>query len=166
MGFGDSSLFLKIAFILLIVAFIIQILGVALPYWYELDAGVVETNAGLFKICSEVGSTKVCRNVKNPVDWWAATQAFEIIGLLIIIGALILAIVIIFVKSDMKILKLILWILCFCAFGFIIIGCIIFGAEYGNLYDDGLSGAFAICIINSVVCLVAGVLALLDWKSA
>ena len=47
-------------------------------------------------------------------DWLEASQAFAIIGFLVLIVALVLTIVVIFLK-DMKVLKLIAWILCFVA---------------------------------------------------
>ncbi|KAL4229493.1 hypothetical protein ACF0H5_012533 [Mactra antiquata] len=162
MGFGDASIFLKVVLILLIVAFVIQILGVALPYWYAEDFGSASYNGGLFRSCNEVLNKKKCSSIKNPADWFAATQAFELIGLFLIIGALVLTIVVVFVKNDMKILKLVAWILSFCAFGFIIIGIIIYGAEATHLLKE-YSGAFAITIIAGLVCLAAGVLGLLDW---
>lgn len=162
MGFGSSSLFLKIGFILLIVALVIQILGVALPYWYSYEYGNQKTYGGLWRGCSEQGSFKLCYDFDNPADWLAATEAFEIIGLLLIVGALVICVVVIFIKDE-KILKLICAIISFCAFGFIIIGIIIFGAEVPNPYDDHLSGAFAITIIAGIVSLAAGILVLLDW---
>lgn len=162
MGFSDATLFLKIGFILLIVAFIIQLLGLALPYWYAKDYGAADYYGGLWKGCYEVANTKRCSTWKNVTDWWATVQAFQLIGFFLIIGALVLCIITLFVKSDMKILKLVSWILCFCACGFIIIGIIIYGAEADGYFAD-YSGAFAITIIAGIVCLAAGVLCLLDW---
>ena len=49
MGFGNASLLLKINFILLILAVIIQILGLALPYWIDIDAS--DANSGLWQSC-------------------------------------------------------------------------------------------------------------------
>lgn len=160
MGFGQASLFLKICFILIIVALIIQILGVALPYWYDVDNDRGSSYGGLWKDCWEIGNSKDCSNIKNEADWLAATQAFEIIGLLILVAALVCCIIVIFIKNDLKILKLINWILCFCACGFIIIGIIIYGAESPT---SDFSGAFAITIIAGIIALVAGILGLLDW---
>ncbi|XP_052806415.1 uncharacterized protein LOC128235650 [Mya arenaria] len=140
MGFGNSSLFLKITFVLLVVAFVIQLLALAIPYWFSAD------NSG------------VCVHFSG---WWEATQAFEVIGILLIIAALILVIVVIFVK-DMKVLKLIAFILSFCACGCILLGVIIWGAEAFYPYDE-YSGSFALAIICSIVMLVAGILGLLDW---
>ncbi|WAR05154.1 hypothetical protein MAR_020523 [Mya arenaria] len=106
MGFGNSSLFLKITFVLLIVAFVIQLLALAIPYWFSADNSGVETYGSLFRGCSKVNansnSYKSCGKFKNLTSWWEATQAFEVIGILLIIAALILVIVVIFVK-DMKV---------------------------------------------------------------
>ncbi|XP_060591210.1 uncharacterized protein LOC132746150 [Ruditapes philippinarum] len=165
MGFGQASIMLKVGFILIIVALVIQILAVALPYWYSKEvANNYDVYGGLFRGCAEAGNTKACNNVKNPTDWWAATQAFEIIGLLILVAALILCIIVLFVK-DMKILKMVNFILCFCSCGFIIIGVIIYGAESEGWLAE-YSGAFALAIIAGIVALVAGVLCLLDWMKA
>ncbi|KAH3703209.1 uncharacterized protein LOC127859340 isoform X3 [Dreissena polymorpha] len=164
MGFSDSSLFLKIAFILLIAAFIIQVLALAIPYWFSLDAGNYETYGSLFRICSESPGYKLCVNVENATSWWEATQAFEVIGILLIIAALILTIVVVFVKSDMKILKLVAWILSFCACGFIIVGIIIYGAKSYLVFAE-YSGAFALAIIAGIIMAVAGILGLMDWMN-
>ncbi|XP_045208450.2 uncharacterized protein LOC123560299 [Mercenaria mercenaria] len=164
MGFSDATLFLKIGFVLLIVALILQLLGIALPFWYSKDYGNYESYGGLFRGCHESSSsnTKICATWKNVTDWWAAVQAFMLIGFFLIIGALVLSIIAVFIKSDMKILKLICWILCFCACGFIIIGIIIYGAEASSVYAE-YSGAFAVAIIAGIICLAAGILVLLDW---
>ncbi|XP_060591209.1 uncharacterized protein LOC132746149 [Ruditapes philippinarum] len=164
MGFGEASLFAKIGFVLLIIAFILQLLGIALPYWYSVDKDSYDAYGGLFRGCFEIASSnkKTCDRMKNVADYWAATQAFELIGFFLVVGALILSIIVLFIKSDMKILKLICWILCFCACGFIIVGIIIYGAEAEGIYAE-FSGAFAITIIAGIISLAAGVLWLLDW---
>jgi len=75
MGFGDSSLFLKISFILLIIGLIIQILGVALPYWYSVDIGNNDFYGGIFRACSEYnnGNSVLCGNYQNPTGKSALT---------------------------------------------------------------------------------------------
>ena len=50
MGFANASLLLKINFILLILTVIIQILGLALPYWIDIDSS--DSNSGLWQSCS------------------------------------------------------------------------------------------------------------------
>lgn len=68
MGFGDSSLFLKISFGLLIFALILQILGVALPYWYSISSGNTDYYGGLWRSCVEndASNYKLCGDVTNP----------------------------------------------------------------------------------------------------
>ncbi|XP_053372722.1 uncharacterized protein LOC123561541 [Mercenaria mercenaria] len=163
MGFGQSSMLLKVGFILIIVALVIQILGVALPYWYQKEnSSGTSVNGGLWKYCSETLNVKKCIDMENAADWIEACRAFQIIGLLILVASLVLCIIVLFIKNDMKVLKLINWILCFCACGFIIIGIIIYGAEASGVFEE-YSGAFAITIISGIVALVAGVVCLLDW---
>lgn len=61
MGFGSSSLFAKIGFILIIVALVIQILGMAIPFWYELSY----YHTGIFRGCAEIFSTTICAEIRN-----------------------------------------------------------------------------------------------------
>ncbi|XP_052252646.1 uncharacterized protein LOC127859340 isoform X2 [Dreissena polymorpha] len=165
MSFSDSSCFLKITFILLIKAFISQVLALAIPYWFSMDAGITKFHGSLFRICYGVkGGYKDCFDVNDAPSWWEATQAFEVIGILLIIAALILTIVVVFVKSDMKILKLVAWILSFCACGFIIVGIIIYGAKSYLVFAE-YSGAFALAIIAGIIMAVAGILGLMDWMN-
>jgi len=67
MGWGDSALFMKISLILLIVTLIIQILGVALPYWYSLSVNNGDFYGGLWRNCGENDATnyKACSSPTN-----------------------------------------------------------------------------------------------------
>ena len=67
MGFGDASIHLKVAFVLIIVGVLVQILALALPYWYSKDySNNTSYNGGLFRGCAEWGNTKRCSNINNP----------------------------------------------------------------------------------------------------
>lgn len=77
MGFSEATIFLKVGFILLIVAFILQLLGIALPYWYSIDSNGASAYGGLWKGCSEVANIKACASWKNVTGLWAV-QLYEI----------------------------------------------------------------------------------------
>ena len=62
MGFGESSILLKINFILLIVTFLIHILGLALPHWVVVDTSALDLNFGLWQSCSNGN----CIDISNP----------------------------------------------------------------------------------------------------
>ena len=51
MGFGKSSLFLKINLVVLIFAVIIDLIGLAIPYWVAVDTNTIEYNYGLWQLC-------------------------------------------------------------------------------------------------------------------
>jgi hypothetical protein len=78
MGFGQASIMLKVGFILIIVALVIQILAVALPYWYSKEvASNYDVYGGLFRGCAEAGNTKACNNVKNPTGTFILLASFN-----------------------------------------------------------------------------------------
>ena len=69
MGFGSVSLLMKINFVLIIIAVVIQILGLALPYWLDFDVADAHPelrqgniHSGLWQIC--VGGN--CISINNP----------------------------------------------------------------------------------------------------
>ena len=71
MGFGSVSLLMKINFVLIIIAVVIQILGLALPYWLDYDVGDtrfgprqgnIHVHSGLWQTC--FGGN--CISINNP----------------------------------------------------------------------------------------------------
>ena len=51
MGFGESSLFLKINLVVLIFAVILDLIGLAIPYWVAVDTNTIDYNYGLWQLC-------------------------------------------------------------------------------------------------------------------
>ena len=65
MGFGNSTLFLKINLVLLIITVILDLLGLALPYWVSYDN--IDTNWGLWQYCPWNSSCRSYSSVRGRV---------------------------------------------------------------------------------------------------
>ena len=60
-------MFLKVNFILLIVAFIIQLLALAIPYWYSTEILGTDYHGSLFRTCAKNSNANynACGNIKS-----------------------------------------------------------------------------------------------------
>ena len=54
------------AFILTIVALVVDLIGFAAPYWFYAKIGSDKSYGGLWKVCGTSGSTTICVNYSNP----------------------------------------------------------------------------------------------------
>ncbi|OWF56761.1 uncharacterized protein LOC110459277 [Mizuhopecten yessoensis] len=170
MGFSDSSALLKIALILLPLALILHIVGIATPNWssYSASSGAVSTSLsyGLWKLCVEVNGVSECANYPNVQDWVKACQAFGIIGVLAVAGAAILEVLctIVLSKATHKVAFIAAAITAFVGAASIILSAIIWSAkvtEFGNTELD-LSWSFGLSITGGVLAGIGGILVALD----
>ncbi|XP_060591202.1 uncharacterized protein LOC132746142 [Ruditapes philippinarum] len=162
MGYRQISALFRTGIIFLSVSLVIQLLVITLPYWYFKEfSESVSVNGGLLFACAKIGHNKQCGTIENPQDWYARTRDIELIAFLMLVTALIICMIFLFVR-DMKILKLVNWILCFSSCGFIIIGVTIYKTKSRDYLSD-ISSAFTLAIISGIAALVAGVVCLMDW---
>ncbi|XP_052212219.1 uncharacterized protein LOC127831284 [Dreissena polymorpha] len=96
----------------------------------------------------------------KDTSWLKATQAFEVLGFIAAVVALILIILYIFVPATIgKRIVFILSILaCFAAAGCILLGIIIFG----SVIQYNLSWSFALCCIAGIIFAISGLLLVVD----
>jgi len=147
MGFNEATLFVKVSVILLPIAFLLDLIGIATSYWVSWPAYGYNYHSGLW-------------DFYNEPSWLEATQAFEVLGFIAGLAALVLIILYIFVPatSGKRIVFILTLVMCFAAAGCIILGIVIYGSKSSHL-----SWSFALCTIAGIIFGVAGVLLLLDF---
>lgn len=71
-----------VGFLLCAIAAVASIVSTAIPYWLYKGSSQASEYQGLWRGCIEVASVKTCSNNENVPDWWKATQAMMILGIL------------------------------------------------------------------------------------
>ncbi|XP_045181190.1 uncharacterized protein LOC123540326 isoform X4 [Mercenaria mercenaria] len=170
MALDSAPILLKVALVLLSIGFIIDIIGFATPYWQAYDGRDIfghhsEVNSGLWRTCwtrysrLTQDTREACGKTTGP-SWFEATQAFETLGFIAAIVALVLIVLYIFVPqtSGKRIVFILGMVACFAAAGCIILGIII----YGSKVETNLSWSFALCTIAGIIFGVSGILLIVD----
>ncbi|XP_053382970.1 uncharacterized protein LOC123540326 isoform X7 [Mercenaria mercenaria] len=144
MGFNETPLLVKVSFIMTSVGFLFHLIGFASEYWQKYG----RFHSGLWP------------NSSNLPSWFEATQAFETLGFIAAIVALVLIVLYIFVPqtSGKRIVFILGMVACFAAAGCIILGIII----YGSKVETNLSWSFALCTIAGIIFGVSGILLIVD----
>ncbi|XP_052761373.1 uncharacterized protein LOC128204072 isoform X5 [Mya arenaria] len=156
-GFNTASTMIKVVFILSILGVILQLVGFATPYWNNYPS----SHRGLWKACHETFHGSQCGSYYGEPGWLKATQAFETLGFIAAVAALILIVLYVFVPatSGKRIVFILSMVACFIAAGCILLGIII----YGTKMDYNLSWSFALCCIAGIIFAVAGLLLAIDF---
>lgn len=162
MGILDGvSKFTIVSTILTAVAFLFQIIGFASPYWTKVGDNFHE---GLWYRCIHFRTTSSgCGTIKYKPGWFEATQAFETLGFLALLAALVMILVKRFVMKESMIPVIIRLALQIGAGGCILLGVIIYGSKQGS--SDYYGFAFILCIIAAIISLVSGVFTVLDLRA-
>lgn len=164
MGFNTSSIFIKVAFVCVLLATLLFIIGFATVSWMVYDQyHTYDTyDYGLWRV-KHCGRRNSCSNYGTPTqDWMRATQAFECMGLISLAVAVIITVLFVFVDKMRKRSPLIaIIIFCFVAVACMIIGFIIFGTKLSSA-DVGWS--MGVAIAGCILTFVAGVMCVIDLK--
>lgn len=165
-GFNNASLFAKISFFVELVGFLFHMVAFYTNSWTVYTFMpmpphdfYVTRYIGLWKTCSANYAKYDCRYFESLASWFEAVQAFETLGFIAGIVALILIILYVFVPatSGKKIVSILSMLAAFAAAGCIILGIIIYGAK-----SHDLSWSFALCTIGGVLFGIAGLLLAID----
>ncbi|XP_052761368.1 uncharacterized protein LOC128204072 isoform X1 [Mya arenaria] len=160
-----DSLFVQISFGLVGIANWCHVIGFFSQFWHfgplvtsEISGFVIRGYSGLWKGCEETGT--LCFRPDGG-SWLKATQAFETLGFIAAVAALILIVLYVFVPatSGKRIVFILSMVACFIAAGCILLGIII----YGTKMDYNLSWSFALCCIAGIIFAVAGLLLAIDF---
>ncbi|OWF52974.1 uncharacterized protein LOC110447021 [Mizuhopecten yessoensis] len=167
-GVKSASLFGKLAFFMLAVALLFVYIAFATTGWGENDTG---KHWGLWRICGNNVYSPGCTQVDGwAVDWYAAVQALAIFGFVGINVAFLLVCLLLFTSQcgGNKEVSMGAAIVCIVTGALLLIGCIVFGAEFDDLFIDKnlvkhkLSYSFGLAIVASLLEIVSGVLLLLE----
>lgn len=138
-------------------ALLLNIVGVAIPYWWVIGS----TNNGLFRSCVDLGGTTVCAEtlLDDFFDWWKATQAMMILSILAMGAGMVLALLFASLLKEKQIVALGAAFMMFAGTGLGLIGIIIFGAKTLELYDttEPLHAGFGLCIVAAILALPAAI---------
>lgn len=152
----------KVIIVVFTLGMVLFVTGFATDYWSDDDV----THRGLWRrctlgVCTEGGFTDVFNVFKDDnLSWFEATQAFETLGFIAAVAALVLIVLYIFVPatSGKRIVFILCMLACFAAAGCIILGIIIYGAKV----KDNLSWSYALCTIAGIIFGVSGILLIVD----
>jgi hypothetical protein len=137
-------------------AFVFYVLAFATVGWETTNYQWI----GLWMTCTSIN------HVYGSFDWFHATQAMITIGLIFLIAAVFCIILYMFVHSLMiskNILLIVFTAVSFAAVLFMLIGFIIFGAKHDR---GGLNWSYAFSVIGAILCLAAGILAVVQMKKS
>lgn len=142
-------------FVILCCAIVLYLIGFVTHGWSFKG----NDREGLWESCK-------CTRLNDPDDWHIAVQAMIGIGLIGMLIAFILIAIYMCVHTVSKNSTIIALVcVCFIAAIFMIIGFIIYAVEKTKL-DFTLSWSFAISIISSILCIVAGIVSVVQLRSA
>ncbi|XP_060569337.1 uncharacterized protein LOC132727774 [Ruditapes philippinarum] len=171
MGFNTTSVWIKVAFICLLLALVLFVIGFATISWmtsYNYALGLWKTKSCYNTIrhydgrCRTSSITSAWLKLAGWEDWFRATQAFECIGLICLGMALLIMFLFVFVDSMKKRSPLLAVIFfCFGAVLAMVIGFLILGLKLDHL-DIGWSMGLAIA--GCILTFVAGVMSVIDLK--
>lgn len=142
-------------FVLLCIAVVLFVVGFVTEGWAFSNS----YREGLWESCQ-------CNRIGRNTDWFHAVQAMVSIGLIMLLVAFLLIAIYMCVHTVSK-NSTIIALVCFCflAVLFMVIGFTIYGVK---MVDQGftLSWSYAVTVLSSVLCLVAGTLAIVQMRSA
>lgn len=141
-------------FVCLAVATVLYVIGFATMDWAFDEAN--NSRIGLWETCrTDVHS--------QTQDWFHAVQALITIGLVGLVLCIILAIIYLCVHTVSKNSTIIaLVIFCFLSVVFMVVGFVIFGIHM----ESAVNWSFAISVVASVFCLIAGILAIVQLRKS
>lgn len=148
------SVYFKVAFALITVGLVFELIGFASPYWVSYD--YYDTNFGLWQHCSD--TNRVYRNNDRCVEFGAntaikAARAFSAIALILFVILVILLLVYWCQcpRSDLILASIII--------SFITAACVFIGIIcFVSSYNSSLSWAFYLCVIAGILAIVGGIL--------
>lgn len=149
----DTPLFLKISCVLIIAAFVINLVAFSAPYWFEFDT----YHEGLWSICSGTDCTDY--TLDNLSRWFEATRTFAVFGFLGSLTTIVLLVLYIFVeKLSLYFIYIAAVVSCFVTAGFIFLSVLIYAA-----FLDNLSWNWAFCVVSFLLYAVGGVLLIINF---
>ncbi|XP_052687233.1 uncharacterized protein LOC128166221 [Crassostrea angulata] len=165
----EASKILLTGFVLIICAFICQLIGLASPYWISFENLGMKEHIGLWKFCAKVKSLDKdeCAHHDWEIipDWLKAVRATSSLGFLTLLVALEMTILKLFFLKDMKPALFAAIGTAFMGALFILISLAVFVAKTADLISH--SGykyhfAFVFCILAMLAAVGSGSVMVVD----
>ncbi|XP_062584165.1 uncharacterized protein LOC134250907 [Saccostrea cucullata] len=169
---GGNSIFFVLGCLFLLTALILDVIGVAAPYWIYGEISGLKLYAGLWKECvtSDINGQKKSGCIKygddiDVPDWLKAVQAFGLLGIFTLTFALISAILRIRFK-DRSLVLIVAIILSFISAVCTIVSIAVYAGKYPELRNDRsfvkFSFAFAFCAVSIVLSAIGGICMIIE----
>jgi heme/copper-type cytochrome/quinol oxidase subunit 4 len=146
-------------FVVLCCAIVLFVIGFITHGWSFKRGSSSTTRSGLWESCT-------CSPLGQRENWFHAVQAMMSIGLICLLIAFLLIAIYMCVHTVSKNSTIIALVcVCFISAIFMIVGFIIFAVEKLRL-EETLSWSFAITVLSSILCVIAGIISVIQLKSA
>lgn len=166
----EASKLLLTGLVLIICAFICQLIGLASPYWVSYEILGIKVHTGLWKTCTKVKLLDIdeCADYDSEItpDWLKAVRATSILGFVSLLVALVVTILKLFFLKNMKPALFAVIGTAFIGALFILISIAVYSSKIG---DFGLSQitydyhfAFVFCIMAMLAAVAAGSVMVVD----
>lgn len=140
-------------------AFVLGIVGMAIPYWIYASANGKFQSEGLWQLCGSTSSGgSVCISFPVVPSWVAAVRAMSILGFLFIGGAGCCAFLKLFVMKNQASFAKLAGICALASGVFFLIGAIVYGVKINDTVGpNNLFAGFGLVIVAGIIALVSGV---------
>ncbi|XP_061188435.1 uncharacterized protein LOC133196582 [Saccostrea echinata] len=164
MSFRGNSKFFVFGFLFLFIALILDVIGVATPYWFYAEKNGVKIYGGLWKSCLDISGSEEskCNKYEDVPDWLKAVRGFGFLGILVSTLALTSASLKICLKDRVSLL-IIAIILSFISALCSVVSIAVFARKYPNLViemirnDLNFNFSFIFCALFIVLSAFAGI---------
>nr|XP_034319326.1 uncharacterized protein LOC105334350 [Crassostrea gigas] len=162
MACGGNSCYFGFGLSLLILGFVIDVIGVASPYWILGEAGGKKAYMGLWQMCSSVTG---CIDFAEVPDWIKAVRGFGILGIIFLLIAVLSAFFRICLKERAWVLVFAI-VLSFMAAICNVISVSVFGEKFHEIVKDSsiftFHFAFVFCILSTIITGIAGIFLIVE----
>ncbi|XP_071134490.1 uncharacterized protein [Mytilus edulis] len=167
----EISKILLISFILILVAFLFDLIGFATPNYITVDATVIKVNAhaGLWKICTTTLGVKSCADISGTVedkDWFRACRVMSIFGLISLLAAAVLTGLKLFLLREMKPVFFAAIGTTFAAAFFILVANSLYAANRDDVSVPGFTPnygfSYGLTLTAMCIAVVAGIIMIVD----
>ncbi|XP_061166678.1 epithelial membrane protein 1-like [Saccostrea echinata] len=169
MACGGNSKFFVFGFLFMLLSLILDIVGVAAPYWIYGEKGSGKVYLGLWKICvsGDISGYNIsgCSEFEDVPDWFKAVRGFGLLGILISAIGLISALLKTCLKDRVSVL-IIAIIMSFISAVCTVVSIAVFAEKHYDLVKDSsfvnFSFAFAFCAVSIVLSAIAGICMIIE----
>ncbi|XP_062584157.1 uncharacterized protein LOC134250905 [Saccostrea cucullata] len=169
MSCGGHSTFFRFGCLFLLMALILDVIGVAAPYWIYGEANGLKVYAGLWKQCLSANTPDLkiskCTEYGDVPDWFKSVRASGLLGIFISVIALISAILKIRFKDRVFVLIIVI-ILSFLSAVCTMVSIAVYAGKYhaSEKYSSFVkfSFAFAFCAVSIVLSAIAGICMIIE----